>query len=636
MDQNACAECGYTTADLDEFNKHVEWHEDLRGEKIFETNEEEKLLKEIKEEEEEFLVKKKKRRLKFENLNEKNLTELEEGQQKMEESDNLVNNSNKMLGHLADLGRFLNEAVAATNKNNLIIKEENVENNLNIFCNNNNNNDNCFLQEENEEEQTTKNNLNNQQQNGEEEEEGIIIKKSSKNKKLNNKKQNGNGGGGGKTTHKCPHCTFTTFMSQHMKSHLRAHDNFVGQMYICDLCGMAFSQKANMHRHRGTHSGIKPFECRFCQKKFFRKDQMQEHSMTHIKTGNDFDCPVSGCSFKFSQHNLLKQHLDQKHAISPSLQGQCKLCNLQFSNARRLLMHYQTKHEEYASNDSPVLEGQSPVKRLNNCLTKTSPPSSPSELTTETSSSSQQQPSSLQQNDQNFSFPSSSTKKIGRKPRKRPRLLLSPSTTINSSSIKQQINNNLINSSNQYTNKTKVLPVNGCISFSPATFFDAPTPSSSSTLNGYNVEDLLKLDCGGSDNNTNTSYYSSPSSSSLSTKEQQNLQLSTIFASTPSPSQCSSGNSRFDLLFRECWLKTFSSSALLSQFGGELPTSTNSFIGNNSDQLKQEEEDYSKEGKEQQQNKEVNSASALAAVMAASLQMFVQSSQQFQQIVNKK
>nr|CAD2180657.1 unnamed protein product [Meloidogyne enterolobii] len=106
----------------------------------------------------------------------------------------------------------------------------------------------------------------------------------------------------------------------------------------------------------------------------------------------------------------------------------------------------------------------------------------------------------------------------------------------------------------------------------------------------------------------------------------------------PSPSQCSSGNSGFDLLFRECWLKTFSSNALLTQFGSKLPTSTNSFIGNNSDQLKQEEEDYSKEDKEQQQNKEVNNASALAAMaaMAASLQMFVQSSQQFQQIVNKK
>jgi hypothetical protein len=28
------------------------------------------------------------------------------------------------------------------------------------------------------------------------------------------------GKGGGKTTHRCPHCTFTTYMSQHMKSHL--------------------------------------------------------------------------------------------------------------------------------------------------------------------------------------------------------------------------------------------------------------------------------------------------------------------------------------------------------------------------------------------------------------------------------
>ncbi|KAL7075638.1 hypothetical protein ACQ4LE_005007, partial [Meloidogyne hapla] len=329
---------------------------------------------------------------------------------------------------------------------------------------------------------------------------------------------------------------------------------------------------------------------------------MQEHSMTHIKTGNDFDCPVSGCLFKFSQHNLLKQHLDQKHAISPSLQGQCKLCNLQFSNARRLLMHYQTKHEEYASSDSPVPEGQSPVKRLNNCLTKTS----------ELLETPQQSP---QQNNQKFPFPSSSTTKIGRKPRKRQRLSSS--------------NNSLINCNQQTNvlNKMKVLPVNGCISFSPATFSDAPT-TSSSTLNGYNVEDLLKLDCGGSDNNTN-SHYSSPSSSFLSTKE-QNLQLSTIFTSTPSPSQCSSGNSGFDLLFREHLLKACSSTSLFTQFGGNRIPTNNSFIGNNSDQ-KQQEEDYCKEEECGQQNKEV-SAAAAAAMAALSFQLFLQSSQQLQQI----
>ncbi|KAI3408193.1 hypothetical protein GPALN_012039 [Globodera pallida] len=182
--------------------------------------------------------------------------------------------------------------------------------------------------------------------------------------KSRSKSNGAGGGGGGKTTHKCPHCTFTTYMSQHMKSHLRAHENFIGQMYVCDVCGMAFSQKANMHRHRGTHSGVKPYECRFCQKRFFRKDQMQEHSMTHIKTGDDFDCPVSGCECKFSQHSLLRQHLDERHAISASQQAHCKRCTLQFANSRRLLLHYQTKHDEYYNAASPVADGHSPVKRL--------------------------------------------------------------------------------------------------------------------------------------------------------------------------------------------------------------------------------------------------------------------------------
>ena len=32
--------------------------------------------------------------------------------------------------------------------------------------------------------------------------------------------------------------------------------------------------QANMHRHRMRHSGVKPYECRYCKKRFFRKDQV--------------------------------------------------------------------------------------------------------------------------------------------------------------------------------------------------------------------------------------------------------------------------------------------------------------------------------------------------------------------------
>ncbi|CAD5216024.1 unnamed protein product [Bursaphelenchus okinawaensis] len=149
-----------------------------------------------------------------------------------------------------------------------------------------------------------------------------------------------------KQVHSCPHCNFSTVMSQHMKAHVEAHIKHQGAMYMCDVCKMQFSQKANMHRHRMRHSGEKPYTCKFCQKKFFRKDQMQEHSMTHIKTGENFDCPVSGCSTRFRQHQELRNHLADDHIITAQEQAACKRCSITFSNHRRILLHYQTKHDD--------------------------------------------------------------------------------------------------------------------------------------------------------------------------------------------------------------------------------------------------------------------------------------------------
>lgn len=68
--------------------------------------------------------------------------------------------------------------------------------------------------------------------------------------------------------------------------------------------------------------------------------------MTHIKTGADFDCPVALCEQQFSQHASLRSHLDEAHNIGPNSPASCKRCSLMFSNSRRLLLHYQTKHDE--------------------------------------------------------------------------------------------------------------------------------------------------------------------------------------------------------------------------------------------------------------------------------------------------
>lgn len=40
------------------------------------------------------------------------------------------------------------------------------------------------------------------------------------------------------------------------------------KVFECDVCNMKFSNGANMRRHKMRHTGVKPYECRVCQKRF--------------------------------------------------------------------------------------------------------------------------------------------------------------------------------------------------------------------------------------------------------------------------------------------------------------------------------------------------------------------------------
>lgn len=39
------------------------------------------------------------------------------------------------------------------------------------------------------------------------------------------------------------------------------------KLFECDVCNMKFSNGANMRRHKMRHTGVKPYECRVCQKR---------------------------------------------------------------------------------------------------------------------------------------------------------------------------------------------------------------------------------------------------------------------------------------------------------------------------------------------------------------------------------
>ena len=40
------------------------------------------------------------------------------------------------------------------------------------------------------------------------------------------------------------------------------------KLFECDVCNMKFSNGANMRRHKMRHTGVKPYECRVCQKRY--------------------------------------------------------------------------------------------------------------------------------------------------------------------------------------------------------------------------------------------------------------------------------------------------------------------------------------------------------------------------------
>lgn len=40
------------------------------------------------------------------------------------------------------------------------------------------------------------------------------------------------------------------------------------KLFECDVCNMKFSNGANMRRHKMRHTGVKPYECRICQKRW--------------------------------------------------------------------------------------------------------------------------------------------------------------------------------------------------------------------------------------------------------------------------------------------------------------------------------------------------------------------------------
>merc|ERR1711899_726041 len=73
-------------------------------------------------------------------------------------------------------------------------------------------------------------------------------------------------------------------MSEHIKKkHTPNYERKRNQ--ICDVCGKAFRQKAELRDHNNTHTGEKPYKCKYCSYCCASFATMRMHERNHLGQG---------------------------------------------------------------------------------------------------------------------------------------------------------------------------------------------------------------------------------------------------------------------------------------------------------------------------------------------------------------
>ncbi len=148
------------------------------------------------------------------------------------------------------------------------------------------------------------------------------------------------------------------FRSDHLKIHLKTHDN--GKPYQCNMCNRGYTTAAALTSHIPSHKKLesgngtpKELSCPECEDKFTLLSDLQLHLQIHLAEQADlrptsprekaWQCPYCGevCLGK----EALEIHFDQAHSAE---KFKCPACNAGYTTLDGLLHHLKTQHDYIA------------------------------------------------------------------------------------------------------------------------------------------------------------------------------------------------------------------------------------------------------------------------------------------------
>lgn len=125
------------------------------------------------------------------------------------------------------------------------------------------------------------------------------------------------------------------------------------------MCGYACVLRMELRRHMMRHTGVRPYKCRVCDRRFGDFGSRQKHERLHLGI-RPYECPQCGKSFTYSYvlTNHLLTHTGEKNFA-------CEPCNKKFTKAHHLKYHNKVHHKELYLQQQMELEAKRTRQQMN-------------------------------------------------------------------------------------------------------------------------------------------------------------------------------------------------------------------------------------------------------------------------------
>ena len=187
---------------------------------------------------------------------------------------------------------------------------------------------------------------------------------------LDNHMRRYHNGSGSAKLYNCPHCSYSTSNSGHLKDHIHTHTG--EKPYSCAQCQCAFASSSNLRSHERAkhspdpqgklkcphcpysawkssnlkchiriHTGEKPYLCTKCPSTFARSTYLRTHErIMHSTEGNVHQCPH--CPYSAKHPRSLKRHIRTHTGKKPF---SCEVCGRRFSRSSDCKSHMRKIHK---------------------------------------------------------------------------------------------------------------------------------------------------------------------------------------------------------------------------------------------------------------------------------------------------